>query len=125
VSEGLSVPSLQGSQRFDSPDLHKTWVSVPRVLNEVLEHIKVVINQTFALKVGGGFQGIDSSGFNIKEEEVFSKFFFKVEPVDETKMTGLRFVFKFVHCPAVSTSCFYIQHCPHDLHFIVIEGFGT
>jgi len=79
----------------------------------------------FALKVGGGFQGIDGSGFSIEGEEVFSKFFFKVEPVNETKMTGLHFVFKFTRCPVVSTSCLNIQHCPHDLHLIIIEGVRT
>ncbi len=83
-------------------------VSVLRVLNKVLEHIEVVINQMFALKVGGGFQGIDGSSFSIKREEVFSKFFFEIEPVNEMKMTGLRFIFEFVCHPAVSTSCFHI-----------------
>ncbi len=62
----------------------------------------------FALKVGGGFQGIDSSSFSVEQEEVFSKFFFEVEPVDETKMTGLRFKFEFACHPAVSMSCFHI-----------------
>ena len=79
----------------------------------------------FALKVGGGFQGIDSSGFSVKREEVFSKFFFKVEPVDEMKMTGLHFEFEFVHRPAVSMSCFHIQHHPHNLHLIVVKGVGS
>jgi len=79
----------------------------------------------FALKVGGGFQGIDSSSFSIKQEEVFSKFFFKVEPVNEMKMASLHFEFEFVHHPAVSVSCFHIQHCPHNLHFIIVKGFGT
>src|SRR6266545_1027535 len=67
----------------------------------------------FALKVDGGFQGIDSSGFSVKQEEVFLKFFVKVEPVDEMKMTSLRFMFKFVRRPAVSMSCFHIQYCPN------------
>ena len=79
----------------------------------------------FALKVGGGFQGIDGSSFSIKGKEVFSKFFFEVEPVDETKMTSLHFVFEFVRYPVVSMSCFHIRHCPHNLHLIVVEGVGT
>jgi len=71
------------------------------------------------------FQGIDSSGLSIKQEEVFSKFFFEVEPVDETKVTSLHFMFEFVHHPAVSMSCFHIQHCPHNLWFIIVKGVRT
>ena len=71
-------------------------IGVPQVLNECV------------LKVGGGFQGIDSSSFSVEREEVFSKFFFEVKPVDEMKMTGLHFVFEFARHPVVSTSCFHI-----------------
>src|SRR6266508_1635851 len=100
-------------------------VGVPQVLNKVLEHVEVVINRTFALKVGGGFQGIDGSSFSVEWEEVFSKFFFEVEPVDKMEMTSLCFVFKFAYYPVVSMSCFHIQHCPHNLHLIIVEGVGT
>ena len=79
----------------------------------------------FALKVGGGFQGIDSSSFSVEREEVFSKFFFEVKPVDEMKMTGLHFVFEFARHPVVSMSCFHIRHHSHNLHLIIIKGVGT
>jgi len=39
------------------------WVGVSRIVNQVLELVKVVVDHPLALKVGGYLQDIDDSSF--------------------------------------------------------------
>ena len=55
--------------------------------------------------------------------EVLLELLFKIDPVDEVEVSGLRFMFKFAGSPAACTSSFHVGHCPDNLGEIVFEGF--
>ena len=61
------------------------WVSVPRVVDEVAELVKVVVNCSLALEVGCHFQHVDSRSLSVEWGEVLSELLLKVEPVNEAE----------------------------------------
>ena len=42
------------------------WVSIPRIINQVIELVKVVIDCLLALKVGSCLQDVDHSGLGVQ-----------------------------------------------------------
>jgi len=98
-------------------------VGVARVLNEVLELVKVIINRPSTLEVRRGFQHVHGCSFGIEGHEVLPELIFEIGPVDETEVSGLHFVFEFAVRPAACTSGFHVGHCPDDLCKIAFEGF--
>jgi len=100
-------------------------VGVPRVFDEISERVEIVVDQTFTLKVCRSFQGIHGGGFSIEWEEVLLELFFEVDPVDETKVSGLRFRFELASRPAIGASGLHVRHRPDNLRFVVFEGFGA
>jgi len=97
-------------------------VGVAGVLNEVLELVEVIVDRPSTLKVRRGFQHVHSRGFGIEGHEVLSELLFKIDPVDEAEVSGLRFVFKFAGHWAACTSRLHVRHCPDDLGEIIFEG---
>ena len=61
------------------------WVGVPRVIDKVVELVKVVINCLLALEIGCHFQHVDSRSFSVEWGEVLSELLLEVEPVNEVE----------------------------------------
>ncbi len=102
-------PFLQGLQRFDSPDLDETWLQwfwgwcTPSSwwgpwMCRGSHRLNICLESRWR------FTRYWRQSFSIEQEEVFSKFFLKVEPVNETKMASLHFEFEFVQCTFDKTS---------------------
>jgi len=108
-----------------SAELHHNCfrVGVARVLNEVLELVKVIVDRPSTLKVQHGFQHVHGCGFGIEGHEVFLELLFKIDPVDEAEVSGLCSMFKFAGRLVACTSGFHVGHCPDDLGEIIFEGF--
>jgi len=80
-------------------DYNGFWVSVSRIINEILELVKVVVDCLLALEIGGLLQNINSGSFQIQRYEILSEFFFEVQPIKKVEMSGVRFVFEFTDRP--------------------------
>ena len=74
-----------GNQVLTKLDHNGFWVGVPRVIDEVVELVKVVVNCLLALEVGCCFQHVDRCSLSVEWGEVFSELLLKVEPVNEAE----------------------------------------
>jgi len=98
-------------------------VRVAGVLNEVLELVEVIVDQPSTLEVRRGFQHVRSCGFGIEGHEVLPELIFEINPVDETEVSGLHFMFEFAVRPAACMSGFHVGHRPDNLCKIIFKGF--
>jgi len=115
-TSGHSCKRIRDAAVESTVELHhnRLQVLVPRVIDEVLGLVQILVNKAFALEVCRHLQGVDSSSLHIQGEECLAELFLKLVPVIEAEGTMLSLVFKLASCPATSTSALHVGHGPDD-----------